>query len=57
MPVLNFRVDEAKEEAIKARAGEVRYRSVSDYLRELVDADLKKAERDERKTWRGKPSD
>lgn len=46
MPVLNFRVDDDKEAAIRSRAGEVKYRSVSNYLRELVDADLAKAERE-----------
>lgn len=45
MPLINFRVDEETEAAIKARASEVKYRTVSDYLRELVEADLKAAEK------------
>lgn len=41
MAVLNFRVEDDMKPKIEARAAEVRYRTVSDYLRELVEADLK----------------
>lgn len=43
MATINFRIDDAIEPKMKARAAEVRYRTLSDYLRELVLADLKKA--------------
>lgn len=50
MAVLNFRVDDEMKPKIEARAAEVRYRTVSDYLRELVETDLKRAADAEKKT-------
>lgn len=45
MATITFRLPDEIKPKMEARAEEVRYRSVSDYLRELVEADLKKASR------------
>lgn len=41
---INFRLDEELKPKLEARAGEVKYRTVSDYLRELVESDLAKVD-------------
>lgn len=40
---VNFRLEEALDAKARERAGEVKYRTFSDYMRELIEADLKKA--------------
>ena len=43
MPKVNLRVSDEMDEALRAEAKRIPYRTVSDYLREIIDAALKRA--------------
>lgn len=45
MPRVNVRVTDEMDEALRIEATRIPYRTVSDYLREIIEAALKRARR------------